>query len=209
MKIQDSQHIEVKYKNWRGEIAIREIKPISVSYYKEGTEHHLHSGWFLGCFDVEKQAERTYALADCDFRMRGTLQDAWEAVREFHKAFGHPAPDVPTAQDWELAERRAMWIESECDELRIASSDGSSTGEPNITEQADAYLDIIYFALGGLVELGIEPSAIFDIVQAANMAKLGPDGKPMLHPDGKVKKPEGWESPDPKIKAHIEGLMNK
>lgn len=128
----------------------------------------------------------------------GTLQDAWNAVRAFHIAFGHPAPEKPEKQHILRAAKRAEWIDEELDEL---------VGAQDITEQADAYLDIIYFALGGLVELGIEPSAIFDMVQRANMAKLGPDGKPIYHPDGKVKKPEGWVAPDDAIRAHIEGLM--
>lgn len=130
--------------------------------------------------------------------MSGTLQDAWNAVRAFHVAFGHPAPEKPEKQHILRAAKRAEWIDEELDELIDAQ---------DITEQADAYLDIIYFALGGLVELGIEPSAIFDMVQRANMAKLGPDGKPIYHPDGKVKKPEGWVAPDDAIRAHIEGLM--
>lgn len=130
--------------------------------------------------------------------MNGTLQAAWEAVRAFHIAFGHPAPEKPEKQHILRAAKRAEWIDEELDEL---------VGAQDITEQADAYLDIIYFALGGLVELGIEPSAIFDMVQRANMAKLGPDGKPIYHPDGKVKKPEGWVAPDDAIRAHIEGLM--
>lgn len=191
-------HIEVKYKNWRGETAIREIRPYVVYYDRNGTEFHPQPGWFLEVYDIERQAIRTYALADCDFRMTGTLQDAWQAVREFHIAFGHPAPDTPTPQTFGQAERRGDWIIDEVTELRVAS---------NITEQADAYLDIIYFALGGLVELGIEPSKIFDMVQHANMAKLQPDGTVKKDENGKVVKPEGWQSPDPLIKAHIEGLM--
>jgi predicted HAD superfamily Cof-like phosphohydrolase len=45
---------------------------------------------------------------------------------------------------------------------------------------------------------------LFDIVQAANMAKLGPDGKPIIRPeDGKIMKPEGWEPPEEKLEAEI------
>lgn len=135
--------------------------------------------------------------------MNGTLEAAYNAVREFHLAFGHPAPDTPTAQTFEQARRRDDWINNETVELMDATL---APGGPDIAKQADAYLDIIYFALGGLVELGIEPSAIFDFVHGANMAKLGPDGKPIIRADGKAMKPDGWESPDPKIAAYIEGL---
>lgn len=120
----------------------------------------------------------------------GTLSAAYNAVRQFHKTFGHPAPDVPQMQPDNLVTRRAAWIMSEVDELVEA---------PTIIQQADAYLDVIYFALGGLVELGVEPSAIFDLVQAANMAKIWPDGSVQKDATGKVIKPVGWVAPDAAI----------
>ena len=129
---------------------------------------------------------------------KGTLEESWNAVRQFHKTFGHPAPDSPTMQTTDLVSRRAGWLVEEVNELGDATT---------ITEQADAYLDIIYFALGGLVELGIEPSPIFDLVQNANMAKVWPDGSVRVNETGKVLKPEGWEAPDAAILAYIEGLQ--
>lgn len=116
-------------------------------------------------------------------------------VRAFHQAFGHPAPDGPTVQPILRAHTRGDWIVSEVVELQ---------GAKTIVDQADAYIDIIYFAVGGLVELGIDPGPLWDIVQSANMAKLGPDGQPIYHLDGKVKKPEGWEAPEPKLLAEVE-----
>ena len=124
-----------------------------------------------------------------------SLDRAWEDVRVFHAAFGHPAPDAPSQLTQETAERRAAWIEEEAQELREATS---------IEAQADAFIDVIYFAIGGLVEMGIQPGALWDIVQGANMAKLWPDGRPRHRKsDGKVIKPEGWEDPGPKLAAEI------
>ena len=78
----------------------------------------------------------------------------------------------------------------------------------NIYEQADAMIDLMYFALGTMVEMGLEADELFSIVQQANMAKLWPDGKPHYNPkDGKVIKPEGWEDPAPKIKAYIDSVI--
>ena len=34
------------------------------------------------------------------------------------------------------------------------------------------------------------------VVHVSNMAKLGPDGKPIYREDGKILKPEGWQPPD-------------
>ena len=124
------------------------------------------------------------------------IDRAWEDVRAFHLAFGHPAPAAPELLHADLVERRAAWIEEEAEELRDAQT---------IAEQADAFIDIIYFALGGLVNLGVRPERLWDIVQSANMAKLWPDGRPRHRPgDGKVVKPDGWQDPGPLLEDEIE-----
>lgn len=61
----------------------------------------------------------------------------------------------------------------------------------DIIKQADAMIDTIYFALGTLVEIAIEPDELFYIVQNANMSKLWPDGKQHYNEMGKVIKPKG------------------
>ena len=56
--------------------------------------------------------------------------------------------------------------------------------------------------LRGIASLyGIPLDDVFTLVhEKGNMAKLGPDGKPILHPEtGKVIKPEGWVAPDAAI----------
>lgn len=123
------------------------------------------------------------------------LDVAFNHVRNFHKTFGHPAPNVPTVQSDERRDNRAGYIESECDELRVATT---------IVDQADAYMDIIYFALGGLVELGVRPHPLFMIVNDANMAKLWEDGKPRYDPiTNKILKPKGWQAPEPKLGQEV------
>jgi hypothetical protein len=59
--------IKLTYTNWRGETGIRHIIPGSVWFGVD--DHHPRSTgqWFIDCFDIDKQANRTYALADCDF----------------------------------------------------------------------------------------------------------------------------------------------
>jgi predicted HAD superfamily Cof-like phosphohydrolase len=74
---------------------------------------------------------------------------------------------------------------------------------------ADAMIDLIYFALGTLVEMGIMPQNLMDIVHEANMGKLhNIDGKmvPVYREDGKTKKPDNWEAdfaPEPKLAAEV------
>jgi|SRR5579872_3348458 len=124
-----------------------------------------------------------------------SIDRAWEDVRAFHAAFGHPVAEAPTLLEGLAAERRAAWIEEEAQELRDAAT---------IEAQADAFIDVIYFAIGGLVHLGVQPGPLWDIVQTANMAKLWPDGRPRHRAsDGKVIKPDGWEDPGPKLAAEI------
>ena len=68
-------------------------------------------------------------------------------------------------------------------------------------------IDLIYFALGTLVEMGVKPKEIFDIVQTANMTKLWEDGKVHYREtDNKVIKPPSWEDPYPKIKEAIDRM---
>lgn len=122
------------------------------------------------------------------------LDTLWQKVRDFHVAFGQPAPNTPTMQSKDLVERRQAWIAEENTELGDATT---------LVDQADAYLDLLYFAIGGLVELGVRPDGLFNIVHGANMAKLH-DGVAVKSPAGKVVKPAGWVAPEPAMIAEIE-----
>ena len=127
------------------------------------------------------------------------MKKEWNDVREFHEKFGHPVAERPVMIDKRRALSRAKWMQEEVAEFLIAD---------DIYEQADAMIDLMYFALGTMVEMGLEADELFAIVQQANMAKLWPDGKPHYNPtDGKVIKPAGWEDPAPKIKAYIDSVI--
>jgi len=54
--------IKVKYKNWKGEISIRTIVPVFI-YYSH-TDFHKEDQWLMDVWDVDKDAERTYAMQD-------------------------------------------------------------------------------------------------------------------------------------------------
>ena len=67
----------------------------------------------------------------------------------------------------------------------------------HLVEFVDGAIDSIYVILWTLNKLGIPADVCWNEVQRSNMAKLGPDGKPIKDPDtGKIKKPEGWKPPD-------------
>ncbi len=129
------------------------------------------------------------------------MKKEWSDVREFHDKFGHPVAQKPLMIETKRALSRGKWMNEEVAEFLVAK---------DIYEQADAMIDLLYFSLGTLVEMGLEADELFAIVQKANMDKLWEDGKPHYNPkDGKVLKPEGWEDPAPKIKAYIDGVIAK
>src|SRR5277367_5700193 len=123
------------------------------------------------------------------------LNDSFEKVKEFHLAFNHRCPERPTMLPEERLEKRYNWMLEELDELRKADS---------IHDQADAMIDLMYFALGTLVEMGVKPEPLFNIVHNANMNKVWPDGKVHYAPDGKVIKHPSWRPPQPQLMAEIE-----
>jgi predicted HAD superfamily Cof-like phosphohydrolase len=122
------------------------------------------------------------------------INQQWEMVNEFHKKFGHPAPGAPILLGKERAKKREAWMLEEVAEFMEAET---------IADQADAMIDLIYFALGTLVEMGVPPEGIFNIVHKANMDKLWEDGLPRWKADGKTMKPPGWTDPRPLIEAEI------
>jgi len=54
--------IKIKYKNWKGEIGIRNIVPLFMRYGH--TDFRKEDQWLLSAWDVDKDAERTYAIMD-------------------------------------------------------------------------------------------------------------------------------------------------
>lgn len=119
----------------------------------------------------------------------------WDMVRDFQMRFEHPYRDTPQLLDADRVSKRYNWMLEEINEFKEAN---------DIYEQADAMIDLMYFALGTLVEMGVKPDKIFDIVHTANMDKLWSDGKPHYKEDGKTIKPEDWEDPYPKLKKEID-----
>jgi hypothetical protein len=62
MQYAAEQVITVRYKNYRGEIAVRKIVPVKMWFGK--TEYHPHEQWIMTVWDCEKAAYRDYALQD-------------------------------------------------------------------------------------------------------------------------------------------------
>lgn len=50
------------YKNYRGEISVRLVRPIMVAF--GATSFHPEPQWLLHAWDMKKDAERTFAMKD-------------------------------------------------------------------------------------------------------------------------------------------------
>jgi len=57
--------IEFEYCNWEGRKAIRQARPISIRFGK--SEWHPKPQWLLLAFDIDREAEREFAMADMAF----------------------------------------------------------------------------------------------------------------------------------------------
>lgn len=121
----------------------------------------------------------------------------FEMVRQFHQKFNHPVGDKPQLLDDSRVKARCNWMMEEIIEFAQATS------KRDIVEAADAIIDAIYFCIGTLVEMGIRPDNLFEIVNTANMSKLWEDGKPHYKENGKVMKPSTWIDPHPLMEEEI------
>lgn len=54
--------VKIKYKNWRGEVAYRNIQPIEIIF--GSNEFHKDPQWLMKAMDLDKNVERTFAIAD-------------------------------------------------------------------------------------------------------------------------------------------------
>lgn len=62
MNIEATRAIVIRYTNYRGETSDRKIFPNSIRF--AGTEWHPEPQWLLDAFDLEKHADRSFAMKD-------------------------------------------------------------------------------------------------------------------------------------------------
>lgn len=62
MDFNDNLKVKILYTNWKGITSYRNIVPKSVEF--KSTEWHPEEQWILNAFDVDKQADRAFALKD-------------------------------------------------------------------------------------------------------------------------------------------------
>lgn len=171
-------------------------------------------GVSLGPITVDVKASATEimkaALLDSVIgvaKERGLLQTEHDDVKDFHTKFGLLVGDRPGhLTKRKLKERVECMLEelqefAEACGLELQSHNGSTShivvaeihGDQDLSAQADALIDLVYFAKGTSVMLGLPWSELWDDVQRANMAKVRGVGKRGHAVD--CVKPEGWIGP--------------
>ncbi len=158
-------------------------------------------------------------------------------VKAFHAVMDGQTQEVAQAFESQTAAHRADFkVEEIVEFLRssVASEDAFDEAVVNLHEaldkaadkvrskteasnslvgQVDALIDILYFTYGSFALMGVDPQPIFEIVHAANMGKIFPDGRAHFDPiTHKILKPADWEekfAPEPAIQAELENQRQR
>ena len=109
-------------------------------------------------------------------------------VRDFQTKFGQLVGDKPRHLTKRKLLERIAQMQEELDEFKDAVE------ADDIADQADALVDLVYFALGTANHMGLPWQALWDDVQRANMSKVA-GVKPERGFLVDCIKPEGWEGP--------------
>lgn len=117
------------------------------------------------------------------------MEKQLKQVQEFHEKFLQDMNSTPELLSIEESRLRFKLMEEENIEYLDAAKN------EDIVEILDACADQLYILCGTILKHGLQDMIIpaFNLVHANNMAKLGPDGKPIFREDGKIIKPEGFE----------------
>lgn len=117
------------------------------------------------------------------------VTDFHEMVERFNREIiGLTIPREPTRLSPGRKDHALDHMREELDEF------GTST---TIDDEVDALLDLVYVALGRIVEMGVAPRPVFEEVQAANMRKhRGTVAKRPNSAGHDAVKPEDWTPPD-------------
>ena len=110
-------------------------------------------------------------------------------VEEFQKqVLGLETPDTPQLLVEHRFQFAKKFLQEELHEFEVAQKDG------DLPESVDALIDLIYVALGRLVEMGVPPGPVFDEVHQKNMLKYKGETKRGHKTD--AAKPADWTPPD-------------
>lgn len=118
----------------------------------------------------------------------GTNLANWlRGVLRFHREVtGMPVPDRPTRLGYDRKVAGYRHLREELYEFRNAQT---------FEEEVDAIIDLVYVALGRLLEMGVAPGPAFDEVHRANLERKPGTNARRGHVKHDAVKPEGWRGP--------------
>ena len=123
------------------------------------------------------------------------INDAYELVKNFQKMAEQPIGELPQFLCRQRCNIRCKWMREEIEEFENSNT---------VYEQADAIIDLLYYAIGVLVEMGVKPDELFLLIHEYNVKKII---NKRFDIDGKIMKPCGWQHPDKEIKEIIDAMM--
>jgi len=126
------------------------------------------------------------------------FQGAQKAVEDFHRKYGFPIGEKPEMIEEKYFKLRVSWMLEEVMEMLQAE---------DLTSISDALADLIYYAVGTFIVLGIDGSEIFQIVHEANMRKATNEVR--QYDGGKPIKDESWVPPEETIRKKIREMTTK
>lgn len=112
----------------------------------------------------------------------------WDVRRFNEEIIGLPISDPPARLDVRRKQHACDHLQEELNEFGLATT---------LMDEVDALIDLAYVALGRIVEMGLSPLPLFDMVHAANMRRVRGSNATRPNATGfDAVKPEGWEAPD-------------
>src|SRR3990167_3436030 len=120
-------------------------------------------------------------------------------VKDFMIAGNQVLPSKPVIPDAQIVNLRINLILEEAQEFEVACNNITNREAPNdLIAVADALADLHYVTYGAALAFGIDIRSIFTIVHESNMQKFS-ELRVQYNKDGKVLKPDDWESPTEQI----------
>lgn len=115
----------------------------------------------------------------------------FDDVKGFHEKFGVPVGKYPKLLNEDALKFRTAFMFEELNEFIYHHA------REDLSEAADALIDLVYVVLGTAVWMGLPWQELWDEVQRANMSKVPAEKQPYgARHQFDVRKPEGWRPPD-------------
>lgn len=155
---------------------------------KEACDKAYAQGMRRTADDYAKYGDMPFALIE--LLVDGIVDKAsnYSDVRAFQLKFGQLVGDKPRHLTKRKLLERIAQMQEELDEFKDAVETDDIAG------QADALVDLVYFALGTANHMGLPWQALWDDVQRANMSKVA-GVKPERGFLVDCIKPDGWVGP--------------